>query len=357
MKPDPRFWAGKRVCVTGGTGFLGWQIVRQLLTVTPHVRLLGLRPTSKPLAALLQSHDCVFGDVRDPSAVREAVRNCQIVFHTAGTVAVWGPALEQMHEIHVVGTQQVVLALPVHARLVHTSSVVAIGAARTNEVLMEESPFTLQALQVDYVHAKKAAEDAVLQTAARGMDAVIVNPSYLIGPEDYQSSVMGRLCLRFWKGRVPLVPPGALNFVDVRDAALGHLLAAERGRRGCRYILGGENQTMREFARQLAQVGGLSRRWRYHMPVWMQTALAWLAERRSAYLLREPYPSLQFARMSRYRWRYSSARAEAELGYRARPVLESLNDAHRWFCEHGWLKPIGTAVPEEQTKEPDRRAA
>jgi dihydroflavonol-4-reductase len=357
MKPDPRFWAGKRVCVTGGTGFLGWHLVRQLLLVTPHVRILGLRPASQQLAALLQAHDCVFGDVRDPSAAREAVRNCQIVFHTAGTVAVWGPALTQMHEIHVVGTRQILQALPANARLVHTSSVVAIGASLANEVLMEESPFTLQALKVDYVHAKKAAEDIALEAAACGIDAVIVNPAYLIGPGDYENSVMGRLCLRFWKGKVPLIPPGALNFVDVRDVALGHLLAAERGRRGCRYILGGENQTMREFARRLAEVRGQLGRWRYPMPAWMQTALAWLAERRSALLLREPYPSLQFARMSRYRWRYSSARAEAELGYRARPVLESLHDAHRWFCEHGWLKPIDAPTPMNQSEKAKRQAA
>jgi dihydroflavonol-4-reductase len=358
MELDPRFWAGKCVCVTGGTGFLGWHLVRQLLALTPRVRIFGLRPTSLQLPAHLQGLDCVFGDVRDPGAVREAVRNCQIVFHTAGTVAVWGPALKQMREIHVVGTRQILHALPPGARLVHTSSVVAIGASRGPEILTEASPFNLQPLQVDYVHAKKAAEDvALVAAAAKGTDVVVVNPAYLIGPEDYERSIMGRFCLRFWKGKVPLIPPGALNFVDVRDVARGHLLAAERGRRSCRYILGGENRTMWELAQVLAGVRGMSVRWRFRLPAFLQTVLAWCAECGSHYVNREPYPSRQFARMCRYRWQYSSARAGAELGYQARSLQDSLIDAHQWFCDHGWLKPNNDAIAAYQSDVAKRSAA
>ena len=261
MNLDPTFWAGKRVCVTGGTGFLGWHLVRQLLPLTPHVRIFGLPSASQQLSPQLENLDCVYGDVRDPIAVRQALRDCDIVFHAAGTVAVWGPALQSMHEIHVVGTQQILHALPAQARLVHTSSVVAVGGARAGEILTENSPFNLQALKVDYVHAKKAAEDIALEAAANGIDAVVVNPAYLIGPEDYDQSIMGRICLRYWKRNVPLIPPWELNFVDVRDVARGHLLAAERGRRGVRYILGGANRTMGEFIDLLAEVRGHSKRW------------------------------------------------------------------------------------------------
>ena len=295
MKPDPRFSARKRVCVTGGTGFLGWQIVQQLLPMTHNVRIFGLAPTSRALMRELQNHDCVFGNVRDPEAVGFALRDCDIVFHTAGNVAVWGPGLAQMHATHVGGTQQVMQALPAGTRLVHTSSVMAVGASVKEEILTETSRFNLQRLRVDYVHAKRAAEEVALDAAERGADVVVVNPGYLIGPGDEEGSIMGRLCLRFWRGHVPLIPPGALNFVDVRDAARGHLLAAERGRRGTRYILGGENRTMREFAECLAEVGGMESLRRYSLPPVLQMALACLAECRAALVHREPYPSLQYA--------------------------------------------------------------
>jgi dihydroflavonol-4-reductase len=335
---NPRFWARKRVCVTGGTGFLGWQLVRQLLPLTRHVRILGLPPASRSLMKQLQTHDCVFADVRDAEAVGFALRDCDVVFHTAGPVAVWGPALPHMRDIHVVGTQQVLRALRAGARLVHTSSVVTVGASPGAEILTETSRFNLQRLRVDYVHAKKAAEEVALDAAGRGVDVVVVNPGYLIGPEDENESVMGRFCLRFWRGNVPLIPPGGLNFVDVRDVARGHLLAAEHGRRGVRYILGGENRLMSEFAACLAEVGGMAPRRRISLPALVQSALACLAECRAALVRREPYPSRQAARLSRFCWYYSSRRAHTELGYDARPMRDSLADALRWLSTHGWLK-------------------
>jgi len=340
MLPNREYWANKRVCVTGGTGFLGWHLVRQLLDLTPHVRIFGLPPRAKELADSMRSIDCVFGDVRDSTILRHAVADCDVVFHAAGNIAVWGPGLAAMYEIHQLGTQNVVAALAPHARLVHTSSIMAIGASSDGEVLTEETPFNLHDFQVDYVHAKRNAEGLVRGAAERGVDAVIVNPGYLTGPVDYENSVMGKFCLRFWKRKMPILPPGALNFVDVRDVAIGHLLAAERGERGRRYILGGENLTIREFASQLAAVRGMSMRWRFSMPVWMNTALAWFGEWRGAILGREPYPSMQFARMSRHCWHFSSARAEAELGFRARPVDQSLAEAHEWLCAQGLLEPI-----------------
>ncbi len=349
MEPDPRFWNGKRVCVTGGTGFLGWQLVRRLLSVGAHVRILGLRPGSRELAGLLDPVECHFADVRDAVAVRRALSDCHVVFHTAGPVGVWGRALQQMHEIHVVGTRNVLQALPATARLVHTSSVVAIGASlHASEVLTETAPFQLQRLRVDYVHAKKAAEDLALAAAGQGSDVVVVNPAYLIGPEDYERSVMGRLCLRCWKGKVPLLPPGGLNFVDVRDVARGHLLAAEHGKSGRRYVLGGENVTMVDFIRSLAAVRGLSSWAWFRAPRWVFAVLACYAELRSRFVGREPYPSMQQVRVSRYHWYYSSDRAHAELGYQARPLLETVRDTHDWYCRTNQLPERSQPVKQER---------
>ncbi|MSQ96664.1 MAG: NAD-dependent epimerase/dehydratase family protein [Gemmataceae bacterium] len=340
IESNGEFWADKRVCVTGGTGFLGWHLVRQLLDLTPHVRLFGFTPKAKSLREKMRSLDCVFGDVRDPVAVRQAVHGCDIVFHTAGNIAVWGPGLATMHEINVGGTNNVIHALAPNARLVHTSSVMAIGSSTGGEALTETSSFNLQSLKVDYVHTKKKAEDLVRCAAERGLDAVIVNPGYLIGPNDYENSVMGKFCVRFWKRKMPILPPGALNFVDVRDVACGHLLAAERGQRARRYILGGENLTIRQFATKLVAARDMPMRWRCSIPIWANTLLASLGEWRGKILKREPYPAMQFARMSRHVWHFSSERAQAELGFHARSVAQSLSEAHAWFCAEGRLRAM-----------------
>jgi dihydroflavonol-4-reductase len=357
MQPDLRFWAGKRVCVTGGTGFLGWALARDLLQLAGSVRILGLQPANPELRAQLQGLDCVFADVRDAAAVRPALRDCDIVFHTAGTVAVWRPALAQMHSIHCDGTRAVVQALPSHARLIHTSSVVAVGATRGRQVLTENTPFNLPHLKVDYVHAKKAAEDIALDAAEGGSDVVVVNPGYLIGPEDFEGSIMGRFCLRVWKDKVPLIPPGGWNLVDVRDVALGHLLAAERGQRGRRYILGGENLTLVEFVQRLHEVRGAPSRWSMRMPAWFYSSIACFAELRGLWLNKEPYPALQHVRLNRYHWYYSSARAGAELGYQSRPIRDTLQDAHAWFCDHRQLARCQRTASVSDEKPSARRHA
>lgn len=352
MKLDPRFWSRKRVCVTGGTGFLGWHIVRQLLPLTRQVRILGLPPRSRALMRLLRDHDCVFGDVRDPETVGFALRGCDLVFHAAGPVAVWGRGLKEMQAIHVDGTREVVRALPAGARLVHTSSVVAIGAAEGEEILTESARFNLQRLGVDYVHAKRASEEIALEAAGRGADVVVVNPAYLLGPEDEENSVMCRFCLRYWRRHLPIVPPGGFNFVDVRDAAIGHLLAAQQGAAGARYILGGENRTMGELVAALAEARGLAQRRRLTLPAWLLGLVACLAEWRSALVCREPYPSRQHARLNQYRWYYSAERAHRELGFAARPLRDCLADMHEWCCATGRLKrPTATT----QADDPRRR--
>jgi dihydroflavonol-4-reductase len=331
------FWAGKRVCVTGGTGFLGYHLVRQLLNLRARVTVLALPPAADhPIRS--QPHlAAVFGDICDLATVRRAVAGSELVFHTAGLVSAWGPALARMHAIHVEGTRNVLEALPLWARLVHTSSVVAVGASRTGEPLTEQSPFNLQRLRVAYVAAKRAAEELALDAAAHGRDVVVTNPGYLLGPEDLERSVMGRFCVRFWKGRVPFAPPGGLSLVDVRDVARGHLLSAERGRAGRRYILTGENQTFATFLARLAEAGGLRPRVRLTLPCWTLALLAGLAEGRAWLTGREPYPSSQHARMNRYFWFYHSERAAAELEYQARPLADTLADTHAWYAGRGLL--------------------
>jgi len=348
------FWRERRVCVTGGGGFLGFHLVRLLRECGARVRTFGLPPgPHHPLHAMadVEQHQ---GDVLDAAAVGRAVADCAVVFHTAGLVAVWGPALAKMHAVHVEGTRNVLAAAAPTARVIHTSSVVAVGARADGTVLDEEAPFNLNGLLVDYVHAKRAAEEAALEAAGRGRDVVVVNPGYLLGPDDYEGSVMGRFCQRVWKGRAVVAPPGGLNFVDVRDVALGHLQAAQRGAAGRRYILGNENLPLREFVGRLAAVAGLRPRWLPRAPYWLMSAVAGLSEARGWWMRREPYPSFQHVRMNRFTWYFDCARARRELGYAPRPLQTTLADAYAWHLGHQpwtlrrfnrwWMRPAPAAA-------------
>jgi dihydroflavonol-4-reductase len=328
LQPDREFWNDRAVCVTGGTGFLGFHLVRALSELGSRVRVFALETSPNHPVRQFPNTTIVPGDVLNPEAVREALARCSIVFHAAGLVAVWGPALHKVWPVHVEGTRNVLAALEPGARLVHTSSVVAVGASRTAEVLDEDSPFNLSHVKLDYVQAKRAAEEPVLRS---NKDALAVNPGYLLGPEDHERSVMGQFCHRFWRGRAPVAPPGGLNLVDVRDVAMGHLLAAERGVNGRRYILGGENLDYASFARLLAGAAGFRPRLLPRLPWPMFAAAAVINEARGRIRDKQPYPSLAHARVNRYFWFFSSERARRELGYEPRPVYQSLADAYEWF--------------------------
>jgi dihydroflavonol-4-reductase len=303
-------------------------LVKLLGEAGARVRVFALAPPADHPIRPFPHAEILAGDILDPAAVRAAVAGCSVVIHAAGIVAVWGPGVAKMWPVHVEGTRNVLDALDPGARLVHTSSVVAVGASRSGEVLTEESPFKLARVKLAYVRAKRAAEELVL---ASDRDLVVVNPGYLIGPEDFEKSVMGKLCHRFWRGRAPVAPPGGLNLVDVRDVALGHLLAAERGTRGRRYILGGENLTYTEFMRQMAGAAGMHPRWLPRIPRPLFALAALFGEARGRLRGKEPYPSLSHVRLNRYYWFFASDRARRELGYEPRTVGESLADAYAWY--------------------------
>jgi dihydroflavonol-4-reductase len=354
MGVDCRFWAGKRVGVTGGTGLLGFQIVRHLLAAGARPRVLALPPHPVHPLNRMPEVECIFGDVRDSAVVRSALGDCDVVFHAAGVVAVWGPALRAVHDVHVKGTRNLLACTGRDTRIVHTSSVVTVGATRGKETLDEASPFALGRLRIDYVHAKREAERIALDAAAAGRDVVVANPAFLVGPEDFERSLMGRFCRRYWRGQVPVAPPGGFNLVDARDAALGHLLAAERGRAGERYILGGENRTFPQFMDGLAKIGGMDPQGVPVVPWWTLAALARLAELRAAWNREQPYPAWQHVLLNRYHWFYRSERAERELGYACRPLDECLADTYRWCTawnslnvrglNRWWMRPLERAA-------------
>ena len=341
MATERNSWAGVPVCVTGGTGFLGFQMVRQLVDAGARVTVLALPPAPNHPLLQLPGIAMVCGDITDLDTVRRALRGCDVVFHAAGNVASWGPALERMNTVHVVGTQNVLAAAPAGARIVHTSSIAAVGASRTGEAMDEETPYNLGHLNVAYVRCKRATEELALAAAAKGRDVVVANPCYLVGPEDHLKSIMGRLCLRFWKGRLPFTPPGGFNLVDVRDAAAGHLRAAMHGRAGRRYILGGENLTFRALLAVLAESGDCAPRALPRLPLLSYALLACCAEGVARISRKEPPLTWSHVSVNRYCWFANSDRARRELAYHPRPIRESLRDAYAWHREHSNLKTSG----------------
>lgn len=335
-------WKGRRVCVTGGTGFLGTHLVQALLRRGADVCIHSLPPRGTPAPFLKQVRKC-FGDIRDLSSVREAVRDCEVVFHTAGLVGVSPSVVPLMIEVHEVGTRNVLHAVDPGARVVHTSSLVAVGVTRKGQPVTEETPFNLEGAPLPYVHAKRNAELFALEAARKGQDVVVVNPAYLVGPEDYERSAIGELCLRFWRGRLPFVPPGGYNLVDVRDAAEGHLLAAERGVRGRRYLLGGEDHSFHSFLTCLAEAAEMRPRVMPRLGVIGLRLLTFLAESRAKLLGKTPYPSWGHFHLNRHPWYCSSERARKELGYSTRPLRESLRDAYLWHQSQSALTLRGFA--------------
>ncbi len=354
MPTQVNFWNNRLVGVTGGTGFLGYHLVRQLLAAGARVRVLALPPPmTHPINQLTQVDQC-YGDITDLSLVQRILADCTVVFHTAGVVAGWGPSLNQLRAVHVAGTRHVLQAASPGARVVHTSSIVAVGASCVGTPCTEESAFNLDGLAMEYVQAKRATESLALAAAQQGQDVVVTNPAYLVGPEDWAPSVMGRFCSRFWRGRVPIAPPGGLNLVDVRDVARGHLLAAQHGQAGRRYILGGENHNFPALMEQLARAAGLRPRLTPRWPFWALWPVALIAELRGWLTGREPYPALAHVRLNRYFWFCNSDRARQELNYQTRPLGETLADTYRWFREHNrfelrglnhwWMRPAQQAA-------------
>jgi dihydroflavonol-4-reductase len=301
-----------------------------LVTLGARVRSLSL-PSRKPLPRT-EGVEYVEGDILDRLATRRAVSDAEVLIHTAAPVeaSVWpgrrySPVYDQ-------GVQSLLQEAPCQARVVHVSSTVTIGAACTEMPLDEEARWELEKLAVPYVQGKRVAERLMLEAYDQGRDVVIVNPAYMIGPDDHGPSIMGRLLLRIWRGRVPAVLGGGINVVDVRDVATGILLATEYGVAGRRYILGGENVPFRDFVKLALQVAG----WDGPVVSISPWLLGWpfvlVAGLRSWWTGREPYPSATHLLMSRYYWYVRWERAYQELGFWPRPLRRSLQDTFQWFA-------------------------
>jgi dihydroflavonol-4-reductase len=318
-----------RTLVTGGNGFVGSAVVRQLAERGDDLRLtLRRRARLDGLAGV--DYESVECDVLDRRAVRRAMKGVDRVFHVAGLVSMRPTDEERLFEVNVGGTR-IVLEEALRAgveRVVYTSSVAAIGPAERGQTADERQLFTAGRLGIAYVNSKHEAEIEALRLAAQGLPVVVVNPAYVFGAGD----VYGRatsLVRRFLLGRIPAYVPGALNVVDVEDVARGHLLADVVGKPGERYILGNRNYTLDRLFADLARLSGVE------APV---LRLAPGVALRAAQALeaapgRAPI-TVQEVRLASQWWTYRNAKAKRELGWTTGPHEDTIEATVAWYFDH-----------------------
>jgi dihydroflavonol-4-reductase len=325
--------------VTGASGFVGSAVARALLAAGYRVRAL-VRRTSPRSNLDVEGLQVAEGDMLDERAVARAVAEARYVFHVAADYRLWAPDPGEIVHNNVEGTRIVLRAAQAAGveRIVYTSSVATLRL-NPDGVPADESEMLSQDRAIGaYKRSKVAAESLALQMASReGLPLVIVNPSTPIGPRDVRPTPTGRIIVEAASGRMPAFVDTGLNLVHVDDVASGHLLALQRGRIGQRYILGGENVTL---ARMLEMIAGLvgRRAPRVRLPRRAIYPIAFASEAIARFTGREPFATLDGLRMAKYRMFFTSAKAQSELGYTARPVIEALKDSIAWFRQAGLIR-------------------
>jgi dihydroflavonol-4-reductase len=328
----------KPVLVTGGTGFVGANIVRELVAAGATVRVLA-RPGGDRRALDGVRMEIVEGDLLDRASLARAVAGTDTVYHVAADYRLWARDPGELHRANVEGTRAILEAAGEAGvrRIVYTSTVGALGIPKDGTLGTEDTPVSLADMVGPYKASKFLAERVAVELAQRGLPVVIVNPSAPVGPWDVKPTPTGKMIIDFMRGRMFAIVDTGLNIVHVRDVARGHLLAAERGRVGERYILGHVhgNFSLGEIGRLLAEMTGRAAP-RLRVPY----AVAWCGAACTEALARltggVPAVPLTAVRMSKKRMYFSPAKAVRELGLPQTDPREALRDAVRWFAAHGY---------------------
>lgn len=314
-----------KTLVTGGSGFIGSHLVRALAERGDELRLLARRRSKLDHLEGIEFERAT-GDITDRAAVRRAMKDVERVFHVAGRTSLRARDRKAVFDANLRGARIVfeeALAAGVQ-RLVHTSTVGAIGVAKPRGTADETTPFEIGHLGLAYVNSKHEAELEAFRLAAHGLPVVIVNPSFVLGPDDPSGTSMG-LVRRFCLGQIPAYVDGGLNIVDVRDIAAGHLLADERGEVGERYILAGRNFTLQRLFADLGRISGV-RPPALKVPARLARLGGGVAAASGLPFPVEPYELVSASLW----WTYRNTKARRELGFKPRPHEETLEDAVRW---------------------------
>jgi dihydroflavonol-4-reductase len=322
----------KPTLVTGASGFVGWHVARLLIERGHQVRALVRASSAIPDLDV----ERITGDLRDPESLARAVSGCGLVFHVAADYRLWSKNPQELYQSNVEGTRNMLSAARAAGveRLVYTSTVGCIGVPSNGTqggIGDENQPVSLHDMAGDYKRSKFLAEQVALEFARDGFPVVIVNPTAPMGDHDFKPTPTGQIVLDFLTGAMPAYIDTGLNVVNVRDVALGHLLACEKGKAGERYILGSENLTLSQILQELARITG-----RKAPTVKLPYSVAWMAgivTTAWAHLTGiPPRVPLEAVRMAKKKMWVSHEKAARELGYSPCPAASALADAAKWFA-------------------------
>ena len=323
--------------VTGGTGFIGANVIRALLAEGERVRAL-VQPGSNRANLEGLDLEIIEGDLSSVDTLARGMEGCHRVYHVAALYTFWPSDRDALHRANVEGTRHVLEACRRQGveRIVYTSSVAALAVPIDTTPVTEQTPIDPERIIGAYKRSKYDAEQVALEAAAAGMPVVIVNPSYPVGPYDIKPTPSGRMIVDFLNGRMPAFVDTGMNIVDVEAVAQGHLLAAKKGRVGERYILGGENLRMGEVLALLSEITGRPAP-RLRLPHRPLLALSYLNAGWARLTGKTPRMTPDTIRMSAHPMFYDSSKAVRDLGFSLEPAHGSLEKAVRWFAKNGYV--------------------
>ncbi len=326
-----------RVFITGATGFVGAHVARRYAAEGASLCLLT-RKTSRLDALAGLSADLVTGDLREPEGFRSALSGCDALVHVAADYRLWVRDPQEMYAANVDGTRELLrMARETGVQnVVYTSSVATMGFKADGSIVNEDTPVSLADMIGHYKRSKFLGEQEAIRAAHQGQRVMILNPTTPIGPGDWKPTPTGRIIVDFLNRRFPAYVDTGLNLVDVDEVARMHVAALTNGRPGERYILGGENLTLKQILDRMSAITGLPSPAR-KVPHAVAMGFAFFDENITGKLLgREPRATVEAVRMGKKMMFAASQKAETELGFRILPIYNALRSAIEWFVKHGY---------------------
>jgi len=322
--------------VTGASGFLGSHVARQLVARGEDVRVM-MRPSSTNRAIADLSLEYVTGDLRDPASVMRATRGAKRVFHVAADYRLWAKRKQDIYDSNVGGTKNLLEAAARGGveQFIYTSTVATIAVDRPQHP-NESTDARLDEMIGHYKRSKWMAEQEASKAAKAGLPVIVVMPTTPVGPWDWKPTPTGKIILDFLNGKMPGYVETGLNFVGVEECAAGHLLAAEKGKVGERYLLGGENLTLKQLLDTLSRITGLSAP-KLKIPHGLALGVAYANTVFSRLIGREPGIPVEGVKIARHMMFVDCSRAQRELGFKAGPVAAALERAVRWYAANDYI--------------------
>jgi len=324
--------------VTGAAGFLGSHVTRQLLARGEEVRVL-IRASSSNRAISYLPLEYVTGDLRDPVSLERAMKGVQRVFHVAADYRLWAKRSQDIYDSNVGGTKNLLAAAKAAgvSQLIYTSTVATIAVDRP-ELPNEFTDSKLEEMIGHYKRSKWMAEQEALTAAKEGLPVVVAMPTTPVGPWDWKPTPTGKIILDFLNGKMPGYVETGLNFVGAEECAAGHLLVAERGKVGERYMLGAENLTLKEMLDTLAKITNLPAPG-MKIPHGVALGVAYVESTLSRLVGREPQIPVEGVKIAQHKMFVDCSRAQRELGFQPESVAAALERAVRWYQMNGYVKP------------------